>query len=197
MLTKTTSPPVSPPLANHLVQADSMTAEELEAHRSAVRAALAPRGAMWRFSDSALGAAGATRAPPFAVVGSAAVDRGVGRFWPVRRYPWGRCEPLLTQHSELPALRRLLFESGYHEIKMQTEARYLRFRQKECNERSNPVPVSRRVPPSLQPAACICPYRRTSQWWFCFCGRLGDRLLQPNCGRSSLTLHDCSHAAKR
>jgi len=34
-----------------------------------------------------------------------------GRFWPVRRYPWGNCEALSSVHSDLPALKRLLFEA--------------------------------------------------------------------------------------
>ena len=33
------------------------------------------------------------------------------RFWPVRRYPWGNCEALSSVHSDLPALKRLLFEA--------------------------------------------------------------------------------------
>lgn len=32
------------------------------------------------------------------------------RFWPVREYPWGSCEALSSQHSDLAALKKLLFE---------------------------------------------------------------------------------------
>ena len=41
----------------------------------------------------------------------------VCRYWPVRRYPWGSCEAMLTAHSDAPALRRLLFETAYLELK--------------------------------------------------------------------------------
>ncbi len=32
------------------------------------------------------------------------------RFWPVREYPWGSCEALSSRHSDLAALKKLLFE---------------------------------------------------------------------------------------
>ena len=92
-----------------------MTAEELQAHRDSARAALSRGRGGWRFSAEALAEAGAGAGPPFAVVAAATVDRRVGRFWPVRAYPWGRCESLLAAHSDLPALRRLLFGAqGQH-----------------------------------------------------------------------------------
>ena len=34
----------------------------------------------------------------------------VCRFWPVREYPWGSCEALSSRHSDLAALKKLLFE---------------------------------------------------------------------------------------
>ena len=51
------------------------------------------------------------------------------RFWPVRNYPWGTCEALSSVHSDLAALKRLLFEVMYEDFKQQTEARYYKFRQ--------------------------------------------------------------------
>ena len=46
------------------------------------------------------------------------------RFWPVRRYPWGTCQVQLSSHSDMGALKRLLFESAFEELKAVTEARY-------------------------------------------------------------------------
>lgn len=125
-----------------------MTREELQEHRAAVRTVLARTGTSWQFSSQAMEEAGSQQGPPFAIVAANTVDRAVGRFWPVRRYPWGRCEALLTAHSDLPALRRLLLESGYWEVKANTEARYWKFRAQEYAERANPVPV--RLPRSSQ-----------------------------------------------
>ena len=34
------------------------------------------------------------------------------RFWPVRKYPWGTCEAMSSRHSDLAALKKLLFEVG-------------------------------------------------------------------------------------
>jgi hypothetical protein len=126
-----------------------MTAEELQAHRDSARAALSRDRGGWRFSAEALAEAGAGAGPPFAVVAAATVDRRVGQFWPVRAYPWGRCESLLAAHSELPALRRLLFEAAYWELKANTEAQYLQYRRQEAKERANPVsnPVPVRTAP--------------------------------------------------
>jgi septin family protein len=52
----------------------------------------------------------------------------VRRFWPVRVYPWGTCEALSSVHSDVGALKRLLFEEGYEELKACTEQRYYEFR---------------------------------------------------------------------
>ena len=46
----------------------------------------------------------------------------------MRKYPWGAGEAMLSAHSNLPALRKVLFETGYWELKEATEARYHRFR---------------------------------------------------------------------
>ena len=51
------------------------------------------------------------------------------RFWPVRKYPWGSCEALSSLHSDLSALKKLLFEVMYEELKQLTEQRYYKFRQ--------------------------------------------------------------------
>ena len=50
------------------------------------------------------------------------------RFWPVRKYPWGTCEALSSVHSDVGALKRLLFEEGYEELKAATEQRYYAYR---------------------------------------------------------------------
>eukprot|EP00887_Chlorella_sp_A99_P000696 scaffold5.g696.t1 len=135
------------PVVPILAKADTMTAEELRDFRHRVRAAL-PRagaaGAGWHFSREALEEAGARHGPPFAVVASNSMDLATGRFWPVRRYPWGSCEALLSTHSDLSALRRLLFETAYNEIKDHTEHRYHAFRRRVGGmPRLRPKPAGR------------------------------------------------------
>lgn len=136
------------PVLPIIAKADTMTAEELTLFRESVCQKMMHKASTgWRFSKEALEGAGAGKElydiPPFAVVSAATVDRSVGRFWPVRRYPWGTCEPLLSAHSDLPVLRRLLFETGFWELKSQTERRYLAFRKDEWKERHSFVPVRR------------------------------------------------------
>jgi len=134
------------PVVPVLAKADALTPPELIAFRNAVREAVhcqSPVSATansnsqkWRFSFDALQAAGAhpLQGPPFAIVTAETLDRSVAHYWPVRRYPWGRAEPMLKAHSQLPVLRRLLFETGYWELKAHTEMEYLRFRERELGE---------------------------------------------------------------
>ncbi len=49
------------------------------------------------------------------------------RFWPVRTYPWGKCEALSSTNSDLSSLKRLLFEEGFVGLKQATEERYYRY----------------------------------------------------------------------
>jgi len=51
------------------------------------------------------------------------------RFWPIRSYDWGNCEALSSRHSDLSALKKLLFEVMFEELKEHTEQRYHKFRQ--------------------------------------------------------------------
>ena len=53
------------------------------------------------------------------------------RFWPVRQYPWGTCEALSSTHSDVGALKRLLFEDGYEELKSETNKRYFTYRSEQ------------------------------------------------------------------
>lgn len=49
----------------------------------------AGKNVMHQFPPDALQESGANpEAPPFAVVASTTADLRVGRFWPVRKYPW-------------------------------------------------------------------------------------------------------------
>lgn len=122
------------PVIPILSKADSMTTDELDAFRKHVKAALG-KGVMHHFSGEVLAEAAVLReCPPFAVVASNTMDKSVGRFWPVRRYPWGTCEALSSSHSDLPALRALLFEAGYEELKGLTETRYLAYRSSHLHQ---------------------------------------------------------------
>ncbi|PRW59161.1 septin GTPase [Chlorella sorokiniana] len=134
------------PVVPVLAKADTMTSEELKASgrefRHRVRSSLGKAGVASPFSRDALEDAGARHGPPFAVVCSGQMDLEVGsagqrRFWPVRKYPWGSVEAMLTQHSDLPVLRRLLFEAGYYELKEGTEARFHEYRHTVCSGASS------------------------------------------------------------
>jgi septin family protein len=127
-----------------IAKADTLTPEELEKYRNHIRETLDRTGIAWNFSREALEDADARKGPPFCVISASTLDRNVGRFWPVRKYPWGRCEALSTAHSDLAVLRKLLLETAYWELKAVTEARYLKYRKAEHASEANPVPVSGR-----------------------------------------------------
>ncbi|KAI3438983.1 hypothetical protein D9Q98_001397 [Chlorella vulgaris] len=127
------------PVVPVLAKADTMTAEELKDFRRKVRESLRAAGVRSPFSRDALDEAGARHGPPFAVVCSNTMDLEVGRFWPVRKYPWGNVEAMLTMHSDLPVLRRLLFEAGYCELKDATEQRFHQYRHQQCAGSKNIV----------------------------------------------------------
>lgn len=63
----------------------------------------------------------------------------VERFWPVREYPWGACEALSSAHSDLPALKKLLFEVAYIDLKDATEQRYYVFREQQLMNLDDPT----------------------------------------------------------
>ena len=50
------------------------------------------------------------------------------RHWPVRSYPWGVAEALHSTHSDMPALKRLLIELSFEDLKARTEQRYYSLR---------------------------------------------------------------------
>ena len=52
------------------------------------------------------------------------------RFWPVRTFPWGKCEAMSSIHSDASLLKSLLFEHAYEDLKALTEARYYNYRDK-------------------------------------------------------------------
>lgn len=58
------------------------------------------------------------------------------RHWPVRSYPWGTAEALRSKHSDVLALRRLLFELSFDSLKRRTDDRYYKFRAEQLNAAS-------------------------------------------------------------
>lgn len=133
------------PVIPVISKADSLTTVELVAFRRAVRAVMGD--AIWHFSADAMDAAQARQEPPFAVISSSVLDKSASPYWPVREYPWGKAFALSSSHSDLPLLRRLLFETAYWELKEHTEIRYMKFRKSACTAGS--AGVRRRV---LRPA---------------------------------------------
>ena len=67
-----------------------------------------------------------------------ALTQCVHSFWPVREYPWGRCEALSSRHSDMPALKKLLFEVAYHDLKDATEKRYYVYREQQLLDMDDP-----------------------------------------------------------
>ncbi|KAK9818355.1 hypothetical protein WJX72_011182 [[Myrmecia] bisecta] len=141
------------PVIPVLAKADSMTTDELESFRQTVRQKLhaaskdAGHPVVHSFSPEVLREAGAAHeVPPFAVVASNTVDLAVGRFWPVRKYAWGNCEAMSSVHSDLAALKKLLFEVSYTDLKKHTEERYYKFREGQLlNLDDATMPINRRT----------------------------------------------------
>ena len=74
----------------------------------------------------------------------------------MRKYPWGTCEALSSTHSDVGALKRLLFEDGYEELKSETNKRYFTYRSEQLLD-----------DPSLwvhHPMLYILPARPRSSW---------------------------------
>ncbi|DBA78230.1 TPA: hypothetical protein ACH3X2_008186 [Trebouxia sp. C0005] len=130
------------PVVPMIAKADIFTPSELTAFRLHVEKRITEeeeklgRKIMWRPNKSPQGdeepklgeGHGRCSQPPFAVIASNNTDLAVGRFWPVRTYPWGKCEALSSSNSDLSSLKRLLFEDGFAGLKRATEARYHKFR---------------------------------------------------------------------
>lgn len=92
-----------------------MTVIEAQTHQRRVQQALqqaeslARRVLVHRFRGDDLDAAGVLfGGPPFLVMCSETFDASLGRYAPVREYPWGVAEAL--RHSDLTAVKRLIFE---------------------------------------------------------------------------------------
>lgn len=56
----------------------------------------------------------------------------------MREYPWGRCEALSSKHSDMPALKKLLFEVAYNDLKDATEKRYYAYREQQLLDMDDP-----------------------------------------------------------
>lgn len=56
--------------------------------------------------------------------------------WFTRTFPWGRCEVMSSNHSDLPALKALLFECCFEAIKAATEARFYAARESYLTTRA-------------------------------------------------------------
>lgn len=142
------------PVLPVLSKADCMTKDELKAFRKTVRETLSTanreygREVMYNFSPEALEEAHpSAQVPPFAVVSSREMDSSVGRYWPVRRYPWGKCEALSSEHSDVAALKKLLLEIGFEEFKAKTEERYYHYREEELLNLHDDDGRGRRIKP--------------------------------------------------
>ncbi|KAL0048569.1 hypothetical protein WJX82_006030 [Trebouxia sp. C0006] len=130
------------PVVPMIAKADIFTPSELTAFRLHVQKRITEeeeklgKNIMWRANEDSQGEGelnigedhGRCSQPPFAVIASNNTDLAVGRFWPVRTYPWGKCEALSSSNSDLSSLKRLLFEDGFADLKQATEKRYYEFR---------------------------------------------------------------------
>ena len=71
----------------------------------------------------------------------------------MRSYPWGQCEALASQHSDILALRRLLFEEAWEALKARTEAQSLAYRA-TCLGFADRALLARRTPPPVAAIGC-------------------------------------------
>ena len=79
---------------------------------------------------------------------------------PVRSYPWGVAEALHSTNSDMLALKRLLTELSFEDLKARTEARYYKYRtsrialaMKWGNLRAKSIGSSPSVATSMPPGA--------------------------------------------
>ncbi|KAK9827906.1 hypothetical protein WJX74_008536 [Apatococcus lobatus] len=124
------------PVIPLLAKADAMTTTELDGFRHHVQEQLAEaeeelgQPVMYTFSGAADAAAEdfEFKGFPLATIASGMMDESIGRFWPVRTFPWGKCEAMSSIHSDVSLLKSLLFENAYEDLKALTEARYYTYR---------------------------------------------------------------------
>ncbi|KAK9862901.1 hypothetical protein WJX84_011679 [Apatococcus fuscideae] len=124
------------PVIPLLAKADAMTTTELDTFRRYVKQQLAEteeelgHAIMYNFSGAAATADDEYdfKGFPLATIASRTMDESIGRFWPVRALPWGKCEAMSSIHSDVSLLKSLLFESAYEDLKALTEARYYTYR---------------------------------------------------------------------
>ncbi|CAL5223918.1 g6516 [Coccomyxa viridis] len=128
------------PIVPIIAKGDSMTKQELEHFKEHVSTALgigSPDSCVYNFLPEDVQEAGLDSITQvFSVISSCIVDVSVGRHWPVRSYPWGKAEALCSLHSDVPALKRLLLELSFDDIKACTEASYLEFRKEQLSLRA-------------------------------------------------------------
>ena len=55
--------------------------------------------------------------------------------WPIRTYPWGVVEPMLSAHSDLLTLTHVLFELTPEQLKVATEERFSRYRRQQTGSK--------------------------------------------------------------
>ena len=123
-----------------VAKADSMTTSELIAFKQHVLTEAKSHGIpFFDFSVSAINEVGVSdrnedlgSVPPFAIISSddAEYVEMPGTFWPVRSYLWGTCQAFNRSHSDVPLLKQLLLEDGYHDIRASTRAYYNAFKSK-------------------------------------------------------------------
>ena len=86
------------------------------------------------------------------------VTLAMRRHWPVRSYPWGVAEALHSTHSDMLALKRLLIELSFEDLKARTEKWYYQCRAShlayaaQCRARTSGS--SAVVTPSTPAGAC-------------------------------------------
>ena len=56
--------------------------------------------------------------------------------WFTRSFPWGKCEVLSSSHSDMPALKSVLFEVCFESLKAATEARFYSARESHLTSRA-------------------------------------------------------------
>lgn len=131
------------PVVPIIAKADTMTIEEKADFKQLLNVEFKASGIeVCSWFDEELLASSETPALPFAVVCS---DRSLADHesevreaffdshpeslvvedrYPIRNYPWGTCESLRSEHSDLGLLQGLIFESGFRDLKRKSKELY-------------------------------------------------------------------------
>eukprot|EP00245_Coleochaete_scutata_P011717 TRINITY_DN4413_c0_g1_i1.p1 TRINITY_DN4413_c0_g1~~TRINITY_DN4413_c0_g1_i1.p1 ORF type:complete len:394 (+),score=71.57 TRINITY_DN4413_c0_g1_i1:746-1927(+) len=127
------------PVIAIIAKADTMTLEELKEfkHEVATKLNLIQSDVYnWNengTSDSSTDkVAKIHKLAPFAVISSKKSENRRGFHYPIREYPWGICEAMNPEHSDLAQLKEELFSGSFRYLQEEKEEYYCRWQDREA-----------------------------------------------------------------